>query len=407
MRSKNKKMKKQTILFTYSLITCFIISCSNYENNEKSVIKLNPNDAKKTINLSEIVDTISYIRLETIKESQMIKVGEIVIKEKNIYCLDYGQKAIFIFAIDGRFLKKLEKQGDGPDQYRKLDKFLVNEDETEIEIFDYRGENSRIITYSIDSLSFISERPIFLPISNSMRKEKNNNTYYFSTQQIENQIENNLTNGDIIAVTEGEKPKILLPKKIESNGVMFSPNTESFTTNENGEIFISIMYHNTFYKLQNKIAIPEFSVDFESLGIDNSIGLRSTTEQKNYLTNESNEKAFFPVLNINNSKIILFSYYFKENNKNHLHHYINFKENNKIFHVRDIVNNITNYPDKVYLSSYYYAVNHEVIYKDYFVDIVLPWHTNQGKIIEIPNIGTIEPEDNPVIILMKLKKLDD
>lgn len=397
-------MKKHTNIIIYSVISCFIFSCSNYENSINSVIKLNPNDAEKTINLSELVDSISYIRLETIRESQMSKVGEIVIKEKHIFCFDYDQKAIFIFAKDGKFLRKLQKFGDGPDQYRKLDKFLVNEDETKIEIFDYRGEYSRILTYSIDSLLFISDRPIFLPISNSMRKEKNKNTYYFSTQQIENQIDNYLTNGDIITVTEGKKPKIILSKKIESNGEMFSPNTESFTTNENDEIFISIMYDNTFYKLQNEEAIPELSVDFENNGIDNSIGLKSTREQKNYLNNESAGKAFFPVLNIYNSNITLLSYYFKENNKNHLHHYINFKSSNRIFHVRDIINDLTNYPDKVYLSSYYYAVNHEVLYKDYFVDIVLPWHTNQGEAIEIPNVGTIEPEDNPVILLMKRKK---
>lgn len=388
------------------LTTCILgfLGCGKENNISENTLFINPNTALPSINLSTLTKTISYIRLETIEESIIGKAHEIVIKEKFLYVRDVDQQAILIFDLKGKFISKLQKKGDGPDQYMRMERFMVDEQENYIDVFDFRGNNSRIIKYALPDFEIIKEIPLYLPLANSMRKEKEKNIYYFSSQQLENQIGNESINADIIAFKEGQPPAALFSKKIISHGSSFSPNTESMTTNRNGDIFASLMYNTTFFQLSGMQANPVLTIDFEGYGIDNSIGLKNIEEQKNYLNNETEGLASFPVLNIFDSDIIAFSYYFKTGIRNHLHHYIHFKKTDQIFHTRDIVNDLTTYPEKVYLSSYFYAVNHEVLHGDYLVDIVLPWHTNEGKIIEIPGVGTVQPEDNPVILLMRLKE---
>lgn len=110
-------------------------------------------------------------------------------------------------------------------------------------------------------------------------------------------------------------------------------------------------------------------------------------------------------MNAENSKILAFSYYFKENNKNRLYQYIKIKDSGKIFHTRVVNNDISSFPKQIYISSYLFGIKHEVIFQDYLVDIILPSFALEGKKeIETNSLGTIKIEDNPIIALMKIKK---
>ncbi len=387
----------------FILMVAFLLeSCSKKDGQTENTVFLDPTNATASILLSELADSLKYIKLETTEESLLSRVGEIVIKDKYLYVRDYDQQAIFLFDKKGKYITKLDKRGEGPEEYTHLDKFLVDDNEEYIEILDFRGSKSRLLRFANISFELQEVNRFSVPTSNSWRKEKDSNIFYFSTQQIDNSIDNQETNADIIAVKDFTSDTTLFNKKIITSGSYFSPNTESLTTNEKGEIFASIMYCNTFFQLSNMKAHPILTLDFGKYNLDSNVRFKSTEEQMRYL-NDTEEIVTFPVLNVNTSKILAISYYFKENGKNKLHHYLNLS-NNSVFHTHDIINDLTNYPEKIFLSSYFYAINHEVLYKDYLVDIVLPAYTNEGKSIEIPGIGTIQAEDNPVVLLMKLKE---
>lgn len=398
MKHPLKKILFVTLLF-------LLLGCRKEEEKIDNVLFINPHKADPSIPLSALVESVSYIRLETNEHSMMVNIREIIIKDRYIYAVDRNLKAVFVFDKKGNFVSKLNKHGSGPDEYGTMDQVLVDDEEEYIEVFDYRGEKSRIIKYENVTFDYLDEKEIFLPNANTMRKEKDADIYYFSAQQLENTIGSEISNADIIAVKGDQTQKALFKKKIITEGNTFSPNTESFTTNDEGEIFVSLMFNNSFYQLSDMEAYLVLAVDFGKYGIDHSIGLKSTKEQSEYLFSEKSDGlASFPVLNINNSKLLAFSYYFKENSKTQLHHYIHFKNNNRIFHVRDIQNDMTGFPEKVYLSSYFFAVNHEVFHDGHLVDIILPWYHNKDKEVEIPGVGIVHPEDNPVILMMKLKK---
>lgn len=299
----------------------------------------------------------------------------------------------------------MDKLGEGPDEYSFMSHIFVDENEEYIDVVDGRESGVRLLKYSNISFELLKDTPFYSPSANSSRRE--NNIYYFSTQQLENYINRELTNADIIVVRDADIQKVLFKKKIITEGNNFSANSESFTVNEKGEIFISMMYNNTFYRLSNMGATPILTIDFGSYGIDNTIGLKSTQEQMRYLRDDTDGLAYFPILNINNSNMLAFSYYFKNHSKGRLHHYIQFKHSRKNIHVNEIINDISNFPEKIHLSTYFSGINHEVYYEDnYLVDIIVPsqYLEDRKSEIKVEGLGLIKAEDNPIIILMKLKE---
>ena len=113
--------------------------------------------------------------------------------------------------------------------------------------------------------------------------------------------------------------------------------------------------------------------------------------------------AYFPVLNTYNSDMFALTYYYKENSKTHVHHYIDLKSGNRKFHVRDIINDLTRFPDKVYICSYSLNIRHKVYQDGYLVDVFLPADQLKEKTMEIPGVGKVDREDNPIIVMMRIR----
>lgn len=227
-----------------------------------------------------------------------------------------------------------------------------------------------------------------------------------STQQNDNFVNGKRTNAGVLVLQGNEIINTLFDKKIETNNRYYTYNSESFTVNDEGEIFVSVMFDNTFYKLQGQDAIPVLKLDFGNYGINNSVGLKSTTEQLEYLKSVENS-AFLPVLDIYNADVISFSYNFKKNGTHYVNQYIKLREANKVFHGNIIKNNLTNYPHDLRLCSYCAGFNYNAYYKGNLVYVINPGNhlVTEGKnIINIDGLGKVSVEDNPVIMLMKLKK---
>ncbi|MCH7414026.1 6-bladed beta-propeller [Belliella sp. R4-6] len=392
-----------SIYLVFALLLLFF-SCSSKDQSDQKIISINPTAASESTLLSVFVEEVKFIKLETKEESILAGTREIIIKDRFIYAVDKFQKAVLIFDMEGQFVTKLLKLGDGPDQYRNLGPVFISDDESTIEVIEMMGEKSRRLTYSMPDFTLLDASPFNTPWSNSWRRD--GEIYYFSTQQIENNIDGEATNAAIIVRDENNQLSSIFPKTIETKSSGFSPFNESLTENKNGDLFISLVYDDTFYQLKNKEAIPVMSIDFGSFGIDHSISFESIERQMEYLAQQTEGKASFPVLNIEDPRLLVFSYYFKENGSNGLHQYLDFKERNKVIHTKSILNDLSPFPEKVFLSSYFFTIKHEVMHKGYLVDIVLPSYSLNGKKeIEVEGLGLIHAEDNPIVMLMKMRDL--
>ena len=401
-------------LIVFAFLVCLILGCKKHKDivSEDEVIRINPNQAREVVNLSEIVDSVKYIKLETGPGYLMGRILRIIIKEKYIYALDLSRQSIYVFDKEGKYVSVLDKQGKGPDEYLRLGPIIIDNNEEFIKIYTSSGEGNVFLKYSNISFNLIEKISMPRVYANSVRNE--GDLYYFATQQIENIVDGKSTNADILVVNNGEIAKCLFNKTITTRGSGFSPNVESFTKNNEGKLFVSIMYNNTFYELDKMNANPFITIDFGRDGIDNSIGNEPLDKQLEYLKSITGLAAF-PVLNINNADIMAFSYYFAEDNNSKLfqknpglHQYLIFKKSNKTIHTKSIKNDITGFPEEIYFTTYYHNIAHEAWYKNYLVDIVNPasYLSKKNKTQKyVEGLGEISINDNPIIILIKLKEL--
>jgi len=164
------------------------------------------------------------------------------------------------------------------------------------------------------------------------------------------------------------------------------------------------MYRDTVFRLDDFQAFPHLIFDFGEYILDPEIKNLSTKDQLDIIHGNLENKVTFPVLNADNEHILAFSYYFKNGLVNDTHQYVKFKSNDKIFHTKQFVNDLTDFPNKIFISSYYTGIKHEIWYKDQLVDIILPIYSMDGrKEFDSEDLGMIKIEDNPIIALMKPK----
>ncbi|MFW5700170.1 MAG: 6-bladed beta-propeller [Cyclobacteriaceae bacterium] len=402
------KLKIKYIKFIVAsqiIISLFILSCNNRSESkeENQTIIINPKEVSKQINISEFADSVKYIKLQTNPNCIIgSNIAEVLIKKKYIYVCDASQMKIFIFYKDGNFVGKLDKRGKGPEEYLHFAGMFVDEDEEYIEVFTRQGE---LLKYSNITFKFIEKKTLKQISSNYSLKV--NNIYYFSAQQNRNVINKKVTNADIIIAKNG-KIKTLFEKKINTNNNTFVPSSNLLVLNEDNELFTSILYSNTFYKLRGFNAFPILKLDFGGYDIKESLRIKPVQEQKDYLFKIPAGKAFMPVLTLNNSNIMAFHYaYSEQKGRISKQEYIILKKQGKAYQTNIIKNDLTSFPTIVTFSISSSQIPHQIWYENNLVNIIIPskefiYRPGESK-MEVEGLGTINPGDNPIIVLYKFK----
>ena len=101
--------------------------CSNTEKEtQENILNINIPDDFITLSADTIFSSVDYIPLETTEECVMYEIDKLRIYENEFYLLDKKQKVILVFDKNGRFMRKLDKKGKGPDEYLSLDDFFIH-----------------------------------------------------------------------------------------------------------------------------------------------------------------------------------------------------------------------------------------------------------------------------------------
>lgn len=377
-------------------------------SSEIEIINIHPMEADEFIPLSEIADSIKCIKLQIDSGDAMGRIREIIIKKKYIYAVDISQQVIFVFNKEGLLVTKLNKKGRGPGEYSRIGPVFID-DESYIEIVNYTGGKQSILRYKNLSFDYINTTLSYPDISaNSVKRHKG--LFYFAIQQIDNHINDKDTNGDLVICDSENNFKVLFDKKIITERHYFSMTNECFSINNKEELFFSPMYGNRFYQLKDWEAIPLFQIDFGTYNMSEFVGLQSTREQMEYIRN-MNHVASFPVLNIYDDRIFAFSYYFKESDterwikESDFRQYVKFKKSKKVYHAKMIKNDLSVFPDRLYISSYFFGCVHQVLHEDYLVDIILPdlYFNDMDEKVYVEGLGEISADSDPIIVMAKLK----
>ena len=118
-------------LFFYFSISIFFFSCSN-KQKELSLIGSNYTinlDGEQDVHvpLSSFFKNVKPIILETNEDCLIGKIDELQVFDGRIYVLDkLIAKSLFVFDMDGRFIKKIGNLGQGPGEYIQLGDFTID-----------------------------------------------------------------------------------------------------------------------------------------------------------------------------------------------------------------------------------------------------------------------------------------
>lgn len=115
----------------------------------------------KIYRLSELFSSIKYIPLETKKESLIGRIRHIELINDTIYILDASSsKCLFIFSLDGKFIRRIGEVGRGPGEFISPSDFTIDVKNHEIYIIDSyiqkiniystSGKFKRMIKYKAD-----------------------------------------------------------------------------------------------------------------------------------------------------------------------------------------------------------------------------------------------------------------
>ena len=113
---------KQIIILT--IVGTFLLSCSHGDRQMSSpFINL---DRQDKVSIFDIFESVDLVLLETTDESLISRISQVVHFNDRYYALDRAQSILFCFDSTGNFLFKISNQGQGPEEYIRIDNFNID-----------------------------------------------------------------------------------------------------------------------------------------------------------------------------------------------------------------------------------------------------------------------------------------
>jgi hypothetical protein len=139
-----------TITTAFFLLLAALPSCKAPEPAAREMITIDVIPALnkyREFRLSEMVESIEYIKLETRPEC-LVSEATMVVGEKCIVLLNHRPSQVYLFDRNGKFLRPVGKVGKGPGEYSWPDWIDLNPDENRILVNDL--ETRKVLEYSLE-----------------------------------------------------------------------------------------------------------------------------------------------------------------------------------------------------------------------------------------------------------------
>lgn len=373
-------MKKCTELIFLLLVGLFVTGCGKQPvTNDFVLWKIDPTSARKT-DLTQIVDSIFLVPLETNDSCLIKKVYSIVYSGNRLYI---NNNCLEVQAYDdsGKFLYSTkEHYGVGPQNYRYVQAFKVLDNDT-LEIFD---AVSCKICYYVHSEGLISSFDIpksILPVGEY--EWLNEDTCVFSEGSVQNSA---------LKMYSKSKNKIL-KKTIDKQGADFIKTSKTLYSVD-GELYYAAAYpSNELYNLDNSLGKNlVYRLDFGVYNFSIKDLPEGNSRKFYYDYIEENNKVYpFSKYAIDNALISFFQF----NRQLHVA-YMN-RTTGKSFTFKNEIGSHHQFliPTLVQDNCFFYVC--EPGYLPYMVDTTL---MNR---VEIDKMNHVEEMDNPIVIIYKMK----
>lgn len=155
MINPTNSMKTKVLL--YSLLFFLLLSCNNSrKSKESSSLQITSISIPENLNISTPIDSLfSEIKLLPLETKQGYEIADIFhfIVYDSLIIINDDRKRLLIFNNNGKLIRQIGRQGEGPGEYLSLRDFYVN-DQKEIEILDFK----KIERYTLDGQHISTSR---------------------------------------------------------------------------------------------------------------------------------------------------------------------------------------------------------------------------------------------------------
>lgn len=147
-------MKNTTIIILAALaLPALLSSCVGEKNPDKTAdgcMSIDASGKGEKIKLSDIIDTIEYIPLETNENCLIGRIDKVIGMGDTVAVLDDRiGRALYLFGRDGRFIRKIGQQGEGPQEYIHLFDMTYDRATDRIFLLDLGG--NKILVFNSDN----------------------------------------------------------------------------------------------------------------------------------------------------------------------------------------------------------------------------------------------------------------
>lgn len=149
--------------FPVICLLILLVSCSHNSKGLRAKAVYIDLNSKNTVSFYDLFSKMELIPLET-NDSSLIKGYNLSVKIHNnrYYILDKNQNQILIFNMEGKYIRSISKQGNGPGEYSELYDFDFNRFSGDLELLSPVAG-----IYVYDSLGIIYRHHVKLPSSMS------------------------------------------------------------------------------------------------------------------------------------------------------------------------------------------------------------------------------------------------
>ena len=350
------------------------------------------------LHLSDIADSLSYIKLATDTSNLIGVIDKIIPLKDRILIVDKDiTQTIYIFDKSGKFIRKINKKGRGPGEYLSLNDVAVDVSNKRLIVHDDMAQKISIFTYEGEfiekiRLDFITTSIAYLGNNRlACYCDYINNPNYSIRSKSPNLILFDLQ-------TRKTQSKLFFNSTINQLGITGLINNLS-STYSNDTVHLIMPLNDTVYSICNNKVQPEYYVDLGVTPQMRELQRTASSSKSAQETSQEDSKPQYPVIcNMLESD--------RHNNKSYYGFYNprrkTFKEgvriwekntDNRIPVVNDLDKTIPFMPMATDGKNFYYVM--ESFYFDYFRNSDNPQIANLSK--------TITANDNPVIVVAHIK----
>lgn len=349
---------------------------SGFNLSTPQILKVKSNQIRKDIKFSDVIKDLKFIPLETTADCLIGQIDKIILHNNRFYILDCSKsKALFVFNLDGKFVRKMSKLGRGPGEYNRPEDFCFEPKTDNIVILN----NNKLNYYQEDgtfiratNLAFFASKFAF-PDENHIAFWSRGTGYNLTITNAEGKVENSYfkyvketTFGLHIPFVEGGVP---------------------------GLIYLA-SFDYTIYKINKTQLVPHLGINFEK-------DMFTSNDLDFLKSNENNYKLFYTLKYYFESPSNIFVIYLYKN----IHYYLCYNKLTKktiIFNANEIENDVTYtkmLPGIVALDSTDTFIS--LFEMNWLVGDLSKTENVNAQLREV--VKNSKPTDNPILFLFKYK----